>query len=821
MRKFFRWLGIALAGLLALLLVAGLVLSVLDITVDLDHLRGGVETSASAALGRDVSINGSVRLGLSGWPSIEVRDVAIANVPGASTDVLFKANLARLQIGVMPLLRGDLVIGEITAEKVNLNLENDAQGKANWDFGGDAEEDVGGNADKEPAKKLLSFGGLYELSLQQVALTYHDAALGKTLTFSVDSLYGEASPGKPMHMKLDGSLQEQTYHLQLSGGPVGDLLNRSERWPFALTGNAFDRRIDASGGRVVKDNEPELALKLTVQDADIGAILERLGLVEGLEMTTGVAAIDILLRGNTLNELVLQSKMVFAVREGEWLITLPNTQKPLRVRELQGDITVRQGSKITMDLQGEIKQTPVRFLITGAPLVEYMQAPEELPFKLDIEMLNTRLSFDSRLAIPITNRDVTMLLDIEGESLENFNELLKLDLPPLGPVSLTARLDVSKAGYELSTLKLKVGGSDLEGRMNIDTTRDKLTVDAELVSNRFRVEDFDVKRGKDASDDQAEDQAEDPVETVVKKKESPAALTDGENRRLLSREVLNKLDAALRIEAKQVASGSDELGSGSLQLSLKDGRLALEPLQIDTPGGGVNVDMSLSHGDENIDFSVTANIDHFDYGVLARRVDPETDMGGVMSLDVVVESKAPGMTDIMANANGHFDFALLPENFSAEVFDMWAVNLISAIATEVDKDEGSKVNCIVVRLGLETGLLTEKAVFMDTTQMSVAGKVDIDFKEQEIDILMAPKAKRPEFFSLATPVKVHGSFDDFGVGVSKLRAARSVISFITSPLHVPIRRVFRKEIPEDGREACELAWKKTADESYLEELDNM
>jgi hypothetical protein len=52
MRKFFRWLAIVLAGLLALLLAAGLVLSLLDVTVDLDHLRGGVETSAGAALGQ-------------------------------------------------------------------------------------------------------------------------------------------------------------------------------------------------------------------------------------------------------------------------------------------------------------------------------------------------------------------------------------------------------------------------------------------------------------------------------------------------------------------------------------------------------------------------------------------------------------------------------------------------------------------------------------------------------------------------------------------------------------------------------------------------
>ena len=65
---------------------------------------------------------------------------------------------------------------------------------------------------------------------------------------------------------------------------------------------------------------------------------------------------------------------------------------------------------------------------------------------------------------------------------------------------------------------------------------------------------------------------------------------------------------------------------------------------------------------------------------------------------------------------------------------------------------------------------------------------------------------------MATPIKVQGSFDDFGVGVGKVRAARSVVSFVTSPLHVPIRRVFKKEVPAYGRVACELAWKKTADE---------
>ena len=86
-----------------------------------------------------------------------------------------------------------------------------------------------------------------------------------------------------MQMQLDGSLQGKRYHLQLNGDTVDDLLDRAEDWQFTLAGEVFDRQIDASGSKAVKDDEPEVGLTLTVKDAAIGTILERLGLVEGLE----------------------------------------------------------------------------------------------------------------------------------------------------------------------------------------------------------------------------------------------------------------------------------------------------------------------------------------------------------------------------------------------------------------------------------------------------------------------------------------------------------------------------------------------------------
>jgi hypothetical protein len=102
--------------------------------------------------------------------------------------------------------------------------------------------------------------------------------------------------------------------------------------------------------------------------------------------------------------------------------------------------------------------------------------------------------------------------------------------------------------------------------------------------------------------------------------------------------------------------------------------------------------------------------------------------------------------------------------------------------------------------------MQEKAIFMDTTRMSISGDSTINFKTEKIDVLAAPKAKRPEFFSLATPVKIQGTFSDFGIGINKLSLAQTAVSFITSPITVPFKRLFAKEVPADGKAACEEAW---------------
>jgi len=820
---FLKWLFIAISLLLSLIVITIAGLMYFGVTFNLEFLKGGVETSAEAALGRKVSIKGPVFLEFSDWPAIEIQNVQIANLPDAVDPVFFDAGLARLQIGLLPLLKGDIQIGQITAENVTLNLENNDQGQPNWIFeAGESETTKPTQADNIPVttsakddEKHIRFSGLNDLTLKDIAVTYHDAVLDKTIHFKLNKLDGEASPGKPIILDFAGNLQENGYDFQFQGGSIEELLSGGEEsWQFKLTGDMAGKKIVAEGDMAMRENEPAANLEFEIMDIDVGDILSRLGLVEGLKASTGSMGIKLALKGNSLDKIVRNSSMSFSLRNGQWRIASPTSEAFLDVEKLTGDILVEQGNEVTMKLSGMVDSIPVKFVITGAPLVDYVSIPETVPLTIDVEFADSFLSFGGELALPITDRNLNLFLKFKTDKLDNLNEALRLDLPAIGPVEFATRFELLDSRYELSKLNLQVGESRLSGKMILDSSVEKPEVNIELISELLRIDDFDAMiKSSDENSQTTEtvetEEAGNVDETVVEETDKQSG---NDKRDPLSKEVLSSFNAELLIKAKKVTSGDDDLGSAELKATLKDGLLALKPLRIDVPGGGVQIEFDYLPTKENITVNLNANIEEFDIGVLVRRAKPEADMGGKFYMDAALHSTAPDFSTVMENATGQFDFGLVPQNFSAGIIDMWAVNLISSIMTEVSEEEQSEINCLVVRFDIDDGVMKEKAIYMDTSNMHIAGKADIDFKTRELDIIMVPKSKKPEFFNLAVPIKVHGEFDDFGLGIGLGRLTEAIVSFITSPVHVPIRKIFADEIPEDGQEACRQAWALTGEE---------
>ncbi|NIW32879.1 MAG: hypothetical protein GWN07_36665, partial [Actinobacteria bacterium] len=106
--------------------------------------------------------------------------------------------------------------------------------------------------------------------------------------------------------------------------------------------------------------------------------------------------------------------------------------------------------------------------------------------------------------------------------------------------------------------------------------------------------------------------------------------------------------------------------------------------------------------------------------------------------------RAAKVADLLREGRGRLDLAILPADFDASVFDLWAVNLLAAIARKLDDEHDSGVNCILARFSVEDGVLTDDLVFMDTTRVVVAGSARVDFEQETLDIRAKPKAKRAQ-----------------------------------------------------------------------------
>lgn len=289
-------------------------------------------------------------------------------------------------------------------------------------------------------------------------------------------------------------------------------------------------------------------------------------------------------------------------------------------------------------------------------------------------------------------------------------------------------------------------------------------------------------------------QVEEPVEKSDDKKG---------NRKLLSPESLALVDVIVSIRAEQVLSGDDDLGNGYINGLVRDGRIAIDPLELNIPGGAIHFDASLKPGAVSSDASMALRIDNFDIGILIRRTKPDSDMGGLINVDAELKASATSMDQLMARGNGHFDFSGQLTNMKAGIIDIWAVNLIATIVSSTDENQ-SKINCAIGRWGVEDGLLVPDVFLVDTSKIRICGAGRVNFKNQNLKLNVTPVAKKAEFFSLATPIRVSGSFNDIGFGIKRGGLVGTALRFITSPVITPLKRIVQDALPEDGSDVCSM-----------------
>jgi len=483
----------------------------------------------------------------------------------------------------------------------------------------------------------------------------------------------------------------------------------------------------------------------------------------------------------------------------------PGQAEPLqfKIDECTGDML--PGKPFVLLMKGKLVGEPYVTTIEIGSLQELVE-DNRSRMEIKTEIAKTQFDFAGSLDLARALRSMQLNATVTGERLDSLNGLLDLDLPPLKSYKAGAQLAMRRDRIELTDLVLQVGKSKLTGKMTADRSGAKPDVAIDLNSPLIQLNDFELGDWSPEKDDagQPEGSQNRDKKTETAKSDNDNSSTDQAVEELLSPKVLARFNARMNVKAEKVMSGADALGSGVLTVTLKDGQFSLDPVKLNIPGGSFSMAAALKPDPRAPEASLRMLMKNFDFGVLVRRANPKADMGGTVNLDVDLKSSANSFEKLMANSNGYFDFSGRLEDLEAGIIDLWAVNIIAAVATGKDK-KPSEINCAIGRWTMKDGLLTPNIFMIDTTKIRICGKGQVDFKKETIDLKMAPTPKKPEFFSLATPMEVRGKFADFGVGIQAGGLIGTTVRFIASPVTVPLRRLFSQDLPGDGSDVCGMA----------------
>ena len=457
---------------------------------------------------------------------------------------------------------------------------------------------------------------------------------------------------------------------------------------------------------------------------------------------------------------------------------------------------------MSLSMQGVLLEEPFTLDVKADSLSDFL-AMTRTRLGLQLDIAETRFEFLGLSEALRGGRGTEVKLSITGADLSSLNDLLHLDLPPLPDYYLKTDVLLEPDRLELKSLDTGVGDSRLRGHMLIDRSGAIPLATLDLSAERIQLTDFDTgdwtAQDREVTSDSPEETTEVPPESEVD--------TSVEKQKLLSPEALSRANARLRIEVGEVLSAEDRLGNAELEMSLQDGRIEIDPLRLQLPKSSLLLQASLKPDRRASDATLRVLIEDFDFGVLTRISDPESKVGGRISVDIDVAASASNMRNILSGANGYLDVSAKLENASSSLVDLWAVNLLSSVVSSAIKDDQEpQVNCAISRFRLENGLMTAEQLAVDTSRIRICGEGEISFVDESFDLVVAPKAKRPEFFSLATPLAVKGEFDDFRIGMKTgvLTLGTTATKFAISPITTPLKRLFREDLPEDGADMCAL-----------------
>jgi AsmA protein len=255
------------AGLIGLVVVA-LVLVV--VFVDPNDYRDDIEKMVEQKTGRELTLNGDLKLSVFPWIALEAGPATLGDAPGFGPEPFVSIKEARVGVRLLPLLRGKIEVGNVKLDGARIRLITDESGRDNWADLGKSETPPTTPQPETGATEIPTIAGLEISDAAVVMENRKEKSRREVRDFHLKT--GRLASGETFPLALDFVL-DQDRSLVVKVKVAADVTADLERNAHRLAEPKID--LTVSGQGYPADGVP-IEVRAKALEADVGQKLYRL-----------------------------------------------------------------------------------------------------------------------------------------------------------------------------------------------------------------------------------------------------------------------------------------------------------------------------------------------------------------------------------------------------------------------------------------------------------------------------------------------------------------------------------------------------------------
>ncbi|HZB91920.1 MAG TPA: AsmA family protein [Stellaceae bacterium] len=406
---------------------------------------------------------------------------------------------------------------------------------------------------------------------------------------------------------------------------------------------------------------------------------------------------------------------------------------------------------VKVDGEGRFQDMPAKLAATVGPLAMLRSSTTPYPVTLHGSLSGMTLDINGQVAEPLDFSGVDLRLSLAGEGLDALSDKLGVPLPALPAFRGTAKLEGGQGDWRLDAMSLKLGASDLEGGIAINTNTRVPRLTANFTSSYLDLADFMGAVGGRPTKAGMAPPSHAPGGRVIPDMPIPV-------------HKLPDVDAQLDFYGTRIrSSGGVPLQAVTLGLSLAKGELTLKPLRFHVASGDLALNGHFTpwvkEGAPRLDADLSlsqVNLQQlFDRPGMPG---PLRKTRGILGGDMKIRTTGVSLRQFLGRMDGEAGIFMQHGEFSQLMQKLAPIDVLETLGVLLKGDKALPINCLVSHFDVKDGVATATTLLFDTSDTEIVGSGNVNFASETLYLDLDPYNKTPVPLSLRTPILARGTF---------------------------------------------------------------